>query len=244
MTTPQFKQQLRDQLMDAAHDQAHQQRQRRRTRIMRTAAAGIIAGIIAAAGPIVASLQTPAGNGNVAVATSDDIITITLPADTTTTDPQTIETQLRDVGIRADVQTTPTTPDLHGRFVTVDTPDERVISGMSPTVLHVPADTEGNLTIFIGRPPHDGEHQDLVANPFARGGRLHCTGIEQLPLNEAADVLDRNNIDVRWADADTGQTTDSPPTSGRIVAATGNNPIVLMISSDPQAPSQLPPQLC
>jgi len=108
-------------------------------------------------------------------------------------------------GLHIDVRTVPVSPSLVGTFVFTSGPP--VIRTMwkrgcsvtgCPVGLVIPASFTGHASVVVGRPARHGEGYESMADAFAPGEVLHCSGLLGAPASAALPVLKKLRLSARW----------------------------------------------
>ncbi len=111
---------------------------------------------------------------------------------------------LRAHGLDIAVQTVPVSPSLVGTIVYTNAPIIRTLWKPScsvtgcPVGLVFPAGYTGKATIAIGRPARPGEGYQSMADVFAPGEVLHCSGLLGAPATAALPVLRKLGLHATW----------------------------------------------
>jgi hypothetical protein len=107
-------------------------------------------------------------------------------------------------GLNIEVSTVPVSPSLVGTFVYTDAPAVRTmwkrscsISGC-PVGLVIPASFTGHAGVVVGRPARPGERYESMADAFAPGEVLHCSGLLGAPASVALLVLKNLRLNAQW----------------------------------------------
>jgi hypothetical protein len=124
------------------------------------------------------------------------------------TDPYAAASQLTAVmrahGLDIRIQAVPVSPSLVGTIVYTDAPIIHTlwkpacrVTGC-PVGLVIPASFTGQATIAVGRPARHGEMYESMADAFAPGEVLHCSGLQGAPVAAALPVLRKLGLTASW----------------------------------------------
>jgi len=124
------------------------------------------------------------------------------------TNPDAAASQLTAVfrahGLNIDVETLPVSPSLVGTIVFSQVSIIRTlwkpacsVTGC-PVGLVIPADFTGTGHIVVGRPAKPGERYESMADVFAPGEALHCSGLLGQPASAALPVLRKLGLHASW----------------------------------------------
>ncbi len=124
------------------------------------------------------------------------------------TDPFAAASQLTAVmrahGLDITIQAVPVSPSLIGTIVYTDAPIIRTlwkptcrVAGC-PVGLVIPAGFTGRATIAVGRRARRGEGYESMADAFAPGEVLHCSGLQGEPVSAALPELRKLGLTASW----------------------------------------------
>jgi hypothetical protein len=111
---------------------------------------------------------------------------------------------LRAHGLHITVQTVPVSPSLVGTIVYTDAPAIRTLWKPAcsltgcPVGLVFPAGYTGGGDIAVGRPARPGERYESMADVFAPGEVLHCSGLLGAPAAAALPILRKLGLHATW----------------------------------------------
>lgn len=157
------------------------------------------------------------------------------------TDPYAAASQLtaemRAHGLDISVRAVPVSPSLIGTIVFTDAPVIRALSrpgcdGGCSIGFVIPAGFTGRADIIVGRRARRGEMYESMADAFAPGEVLHCSGLLGAPASAAVPVLRRLGLAATWWDY--GRRPERP--SGYIVDATPLSATLVGLDTAPFLP--------
>ena len=167
------------------------------------------------------------------------------------TDPDAAAGQLTAVfrahGLNIRVQAVPVSPSLVGTIVFTDGPVtirtlwNRACSLTGcPVGLVIPASFTGRADIAVGRPARPGEMYQSMADVFAPGEALHCSGLLGKPAAAALPVLSKLHLRASWwALGDADWPVTQPPAGSGAGQRPQQTPAGYIVEGDPASSTQV-----
>jgi len=204
-----------------------QQPRRRTTPVAAAAAAAAVAALLTFAA---ADILAPQHRSQVAVASGNQVHTLTLQGGTTP-DLEQLEADLAELGLPVRTEPAYAPPSQVGQWLPT-TLQDTVTVRVEGYVAYLPDPLPGAVTLQVGVPTPDGQPYAVAVSAFSPGEPLHCLDIDLTDPDAVADALD-GRFTVRWQQLGTGEPHREPPERGSVIDVLLESADELLIHYDP-----------